>query len=456
MKLAPLVRLLTLLAFLCPLGTFAQVQVEPPYGLGVTTSATTPSPGDLFFYTISVTNRGSLSSTAHVVTYYSPAALNFQNFSNFPSDPVNNPVTKDETAGIIDFQISQFSPGSSLTFRVNFLVSSLSSFTTTISATNRQTTLFTNVVITTSVTNSTDLGISISQVPSAILVNDQVTYTLTATNIGPSSASRVVVNNAIPSGSILVSSSAPSDVSQSGGNITWQLGTLNNAASQALTLTIQPTNIADSAILANISAPLSSDPTTLNNAIAKNISIQPIVTSNLSLTRGAQTFNRNTGLFEETETVKNVGTITIPTTRIFVTNIASADFLYNVGGTNGTTPYVLYTNALAPGDTASIPVQFYFHDRKFNTSQGLTAVQGPLASFSSTLALSSVSLTNNFFSFEFPASSTRVYSIQRSDSVLFTNAQTLVLSNAVASNKIAFSNLVDSTTNQFFRAILNP
>jgi uncharacterized repeat protein (TIGR01451 family) len=461
MKLASFLRLFALLAF----SVCSQIRAADNFfGLGVVPSTTTPTLNGTVGYTIRLTNfTGFALTDTHVISQF-PTAFTVRSTTNNlaganPPDPTATTVT----SGLVDFRIAEFFPQQAYVFFVELDVKQTGLFTNSIIVTNLVRpllTVTTNVIAgaSTNVTGNADLSVAISGLPVAVLANDPITYSLTATNRGPSSASRVIVQNTVPTGTTVVSSSAASAVTKSGDVITWQVGTLTNTASQTLTLTIQTTNTADFGISANISAPSNTDASAGNDSVTNNISIQAISTNNLVLTRGVQKFNRGNGLFEETVSIQNVGTITIPTTRIMVTGLVAPDRLFNAGGTNGTIPYVLYTNALAPGVSSNVLVQLFFHDRKYNTSQTFTAVQGPLtnAAAGASISLTNIVLsTNGVISMEFPASVGRTYSVQQSEDVLFTNPlQTAPIT--PSTNRIIYTNVVTTNANRFFRAVLNP
>ena len=84
-----------------------------------------------------------------------------------------------------------------------------------------------------------DLRITKTGSPDVVAPGDNITYTITVTNGGPYSATGVVVTDILPSG-VTFTSATPSqgNVTESGGTVTWDVGTLIKGSSATLKIVV--------------------------------------------------------------------------------------------------------------------------------------------------------------------------------------------------------------------------
>lgn len=76
------------------------------------------------------------------------------------------------------------------------------------------------------------------------------------------------------------------------------------------------------------------------------------------------TLNRQTGLYEQFVTVTNESSASIEAARISISGLPSVETSYNASGTNGSgIPYVQPNQALAPGSSVTIRLEYYSADR---------------------------------------------------------------------------------------------
>jgi len=74
------------------------------------------------------------------------------------------------------------------------------------------------------------------------IVTSNLTYTITVTNFGPSSATNVVVNDLLPGSAILLGATySQGSVTNVGSQFTWNVGSMAKDGTAALTITIEPT-----------------------------------------------------------------------------------------------------------------------------------------------------------------------------------------------------------------------
>ncbi len=109
--------------------------------------------------------------------------------------------------------------------------------------------------------NIVDLALTKTASPNPVLVGQNLTYTLTVTNNGPSTAANVLVNDPLPAGVTFVSAST--GCSLSSGTVTCFVPSLAGDASATFTIVTTPT--ADGTIVNTAHAPWPNDPTPGNN-----------------------------------------------------------------------------------------------------------------------------------------------------------------------------------------------
>jgi uncharacterized repeat protein (TIGR01451 family) len=77
--------------------------------------------------------------------------------------------------------------------------------------------------------------------PDPLFIGNNLTYTITVTNLGPATAGNVVVSDTLPGGVSLVSVSPLTGSNLVGGVVTVSLGDLGSGATAVVTLVVHPT-----------------------------------------------------------------------------------------------------------------------------------------------------------------------------------------------------------------------
>ena len=119
----------------------------------------------------------------------------------------------------------------------------------------------TNIVAVTTVTPMADVGLG-KIAAATVLASSNLTYTISVTNFGPSSAGGVVVTDTLPAGVIFVSASG--NGVNSSGVVNWNLGTLTSGQISNLTLIVTAPASGTVTNVASVSSP-TSDPNLTNN-----------------------------------------------------------------------------------------------------------------------------------------------------------------------------------------------
>ena len=205
-------------------------------------------------YTISVTNLGPSDAGAVVVTDALPAGVVFASASGNGSN----------TSGVVTWNFGTLPANQSSNVTVTVTVPASGTLTNVASVASPtvDTNIFnnTNPPVITTVNPVADICLGETG-PTSIFAISNLTYTISVTNFGPSTASSVTVTDAVPAGASFVS--APGGVNNSG-TVTWSLGTLSS--NQVATVTVTVTAPA-SGSLTNVASGGSptSDPNPTNN-----------------------------------------------------------------------------------------------------------------------------------------------------------------------------------------------
>ncbi|MFC4820680.1 DUF7507 domain-containing protein [Dokdonella ginsengisoli] len=136
-------------------------------------------------------------------------------------------------------------------------------------------------------------------------VGETVTFTVTASNAGPSNATGVAVTDALPAGLSFVSAT-PSQGNYDSATGLWTIGALANSAQATLTMTAQVLSAGALSNTATRSAGDQFDPDTSNNAATASLNAQP--SADLQVNKTASTATPNLGSnVTFTITVRNGG-----------------------------------------------------------------------------------------------------------------------------------------------------
>jgi len=134
----------------------------------------------------------------------------------------------------------------------------------------------------------TDLAIAKTASRNPVLVNNNFSYTLTATNNGPSAATGVVVMDQLPAGINFVSAtSSQGSCANNAGTVTCNIGNLAVQGKAAVTLTVAPTQAGSITNLAAVRGNETDSSQTNNQAMLQvTISNQPSIYGRVTLANG--------------------------------------------------------------------------------------------------------------------------------------------------------------------------
>jgi uncharacterized repeat protein (TIGR01451 family) len=235
--------------------------------IGKTASTTVFATSNLT-YTISVTNLGPTPASLVVVTDTLPVGVTFVSASG-------GGVTN---AGLVTWSLGTLTNNqtSNLTVTVTAPVSGSLTNTANISSPTPDPTPTNNVTppVITSVTPVANVGLGKTALAS-VLATSNLSYTISVTNFGPSSASSVTVTDTLPAGVTYVSASGGGVTNA--GLVTWSLGTLTNSQTTNLTLIVTAPTSGSLTNVASVNTP-TGDPVPTNNVTPPVVTgVTPVV-----------------------------------------------------------------------------------------------------------------------------------------------------------------------------------
>jgi uncharacterized repeat protein (TIGR01451 family) len=221
-------------------GSFSVEAVDPPVPSNLTVSQSdSPDPvtaGDDLTYAITVHNEGS--GPAQNVTLSDP----------IPAGTSFSSATGGGTlgGGTVTWNLGSIAAGGSTSVTLTVHVdagrtSDLSNTATVVTTSTETDTGDNDAVETTTVGASADVSVVVSDMPDPVAAGAPLTYTLTVSNAGPSTATGVAVSDVLPA-NVTFSSATPSQGSCSGtGPVTCSLGTLTSSGTATIDIVVVPT-----------------------------------------------------------------------------------------------------------------------------------------------------------------------------------------------------------------------
>jgi uncharacterized repeat protein (TIGR01451 family) len=223
------------------------------------TGPLTGAAGSNLVYTITATNFGPATATNVLVSDQLPLEFTFVNAS--PAATISNNLVSWAAINLTNWGSSTFTV--TATSAVDGAYTNIA-FSTAITPDSNPTNnngTATNSQVVTAVTPVADVAIFNSG-PSVALPGSMVTYTITATNLGPTTASNVVVQDALPANAVFVS--ATDGIAPSGSTLTWPA--MNMTPGTVVIFTVTVTAPANGTMLDIASSTASSyDPNPANN-----------------------------------------------------------------------------------------------------------------------------------------------------------------------------------------------
>ncbi len=260
----------------------------PPTDLGVTKTVNSNDVrvGATVVFTMSVTNFGNYSTANVQLTDLLPAGLNYTGHSAtvgtyVPSSGVWSVGSLAVGAGgrlVITASVDLASGGLSLTNTIAVTYQDRPDTNTA----NNSASAVVNV-------RSLDLAVGKSVSDALPDVNELITYRVTVTNLGPDTATNVVVNDLLPAG-ITFSNAAASAGSYNVTSGVWTIGAMTGGASASLTITAQVNSASAGLVITNTATALTLG---LGDTNAANDSASAVITvigADLGVTKTPSTY----------------------------------------------------------------------------------------------------------------------------------------------------------------------
>jgi uncharacterized repeat protein (TIGR01451 family) len=193
--------------------------------------------GETLTYTITVTNNGPSNASGVTLTDPLPTGVTY-------SSGTAGQGTIAHSGGTVTANLGSLASGASTIVTVVVTVDPATrgtlTNTATVSASETETNAANNTAtVTTTIEPHVDLAITKNDSPDPVVAGQQLTYTLTVSNAGPSTATNVTVQDVLPTGVTFQSGTATQgSVTQSSGTVTANLGTLAVSGTATITLVV--------------------------------------------------------------------------------------------------------------------------------------------------------------------------------------------------------------------------
>jgi uncharacterized repeat protein (TIGR01451 family) len=329
--------------------------VNPPFAdlaVGLLDAPDPVTVGQILAYTVSVTNRGPSPASFVTVTNTLPVSVGI-----LDATPSQGFVTISGNVVVCNF--GSISNSGIATATINVVPILEGTILATASATGAQIDPIldnNSASATTVVGPSTDLALGIVDIPDPVVTRSNLTYVISVTNRGPSSASGVVINDTLPAGvSVVSTNSSQGSISVSGSTVTCALGNMTNGARATLTVVVTSTNSGTIFNTANVTGD-QSDPDPSNNSASASTVVSPPFVSFVA-ERAVLTFE---SLAPTNGTVDPGETVTVNLYLRNAGNVVNTNLLATLLAINGITSPSGPQNygILAPSSTTARPFTF--------------------------------------------------------------------------------------------------
>jgi uncharacterized repeat protein (TIGR01451 family) len=412
---------------LMTIGTRAEAQVTNGLAYSMSGSPNSVGLGANLTYTINLTNLSDFQLVVFVTNALDIQSTLISATNSYPGGSVSS------TGNVVVFSLNPFANNTSAQMTTIVQPTGSGSITNTVTVNINDVTNFSISIVnevTNTTTTSADLAVAMTGPSSAVFTNDWMTYGVSVTNLGPSTASDVMLTNTLPTG-VGFESVSPSNTAYTviGSNVIFNLGTLASGAFTNLQLTVQPTNAGVLLFSSFVNSTSMTDPNPTNNTATTNITVTNYFPASLVVfTNSGQKYNLQNNLVEQSLLLTNQGTNAVDSARIVVSGLAKTNVLFNAVGTNNGNPFVVYGTSLAAGQSVGLLLQFAANNYFPFTNSQLQAfavippnLTPPAGTLSTNLNITRiVKLTSGSMLIWFPSISNRTYTVEYTSNLIST------------------------------------
>lgn len=265
------------------------------WSLAITRSSSIPSASDLSLgmtatpqpgiaaaqltYTLWLTNNGPATATSVSVADTLPAGVSFVSATTATGGATN-------VAGVVTWTVGSMANGATASLALTVIPSTEGTITNTAVASSAVSDLFTqnNAATLVSAVNvpSADLVLGMNDSPDPVVAGAPLTYQITVTNLGPATATGVVVTNPLLAGLNFTSVAASQGTAgQSGGTVWANLGSISSGGNASITLVTWVGFVGTVTNVATVSSPII-DPLKANNTASVKTTVTPQLTASAS------------------------------------------------------------------------------------------------------------------------------------------------------------------------------
>jgi uncharacterized repeat protein (TIGR01451 family) len=226
------------------------------------------------------------------------------------------------------------------------------------------------------VTPTADLAVTQTG-PATGFIGSNLVYTVNVTNLGPATATGLIISNLLAPGLTFVSASGSG--TNTGSLVTWFVPSLPSDGVTNFTVTVFAagggtfTNIVSGSSAVFDPNPANNDGSLANSQV-QTLIVSPGQPAQFGLLVGQTVLNPATGLFEQSVVVTNIGSTTVLGVQLRVVELPLGITLYNEAGTTNGLPYVQYNSPLNTNATVTFALEFFNATNRLPFSDAFTAV----------------------------------------------------------------------------------